>query len=192
MKRILVISAHPNKQSFSHALAKAYVSGARQSDISVDLVHVGDVKIDVNKTPTRTPTPAIARQQKHVAEASHIVVVTPIWHYSFPGLAKLYFEHVLTPGFAYSYPHPWPLMSNFLPKRNLKGKSVRIISTQDSFRIVSWLVGNPFLFSIPASVFFFVGMFPIRRTVFTRVVFSSASKRQRWLERVERLGVKAR
>lgn len=192
MKKILVLSGNPNKQSFSHAMAEAYVKGAKNAGHSVKFVHVPSLNIDVNNTPKTGSTSVIDQQQKLIKWCEHMVVVSPVWFYYMPASLKGYFELILTPGFAFRFPHPWPLMSNFLPTRLLKGRTVRSITTQDSFRFISWLVGNPFLLSIPLSIYFFVGFFPIRHTAFHRVRYTTSSKREKWLARIERMGERAK
>ena len=192
MKNILVLSANPRKDSLGHAMAKTYAEAAASTGNSVEFVHIPSLFFDVNNTSTDIADKIIKEQQKLIEWSEHIVLVSPIWMFSLPGLTKIYFEKTLSAGFAFRYPHPWPLVTAFLPRRLLKGRSVRFITTQDSFRFVSWFIGNPFLVAIPISVFFFVGMFPIRRTVFARVRFSSPSRREQWLRKVEELGLKSR
>ncbi len=190
--KILVLSGNPNSSSFNHSMAVHYAEVARSSGHEVELVHIARLDFDYNLEPSKELEPDLVRQQELISWAEHIVLVSPVWLYNVPANVKAYFDRVLTAGFAYKYPHPWPFMSNFLPQRLLKGRSVRIITTQDSYRFISWPLGNPFLVSIPISIFFYVGIFPIRRTVFTRTRVASPHKRQTWLDKVAKLATKGK
>jgi putative NADPH-quinone reductase len=48
MKKILVIDAHPNDQSFCCALAKAYTNSAKDAGFDVQELNLRELKFDPN------------------------------------------------------------------------------------------------------------------------------------------------
>ncbi|WP_375206412.1 NAD(P)H-dependent oxidoreductase [Hyphococcus sp.] len=125
---ICIIDGHPHrgKGHLCHALAEAYKAGAKDAGHKVTTLTLADMDINFLRDPADFETPAsgdIAKAQKAVSAASHIVVVYPLWLGTMPALVKAFFEQFARGGFAIQESeHGWPA-------KMLKGKSARVIVT---------------------------------------------------------------
>ena len=106
----LVILAHPNPQSFSHAIADTVV---RRLEAAGHTVRVRDLYA-LGFSPVLQPAdfvafkagqiPAdIAAEQEELRWAEGITVVAPVWWTGLPAILKGYFDRVFSYGFAYAY-----------------------------------------------------------------------------------------
>jgi putative NADPH-quinone reductase len=192
MKTIHIISANPYDESFGHQLALAYQSAAIKAGHSVTLTHIVELDFDYNLLPDSVLEPDLKKEQEHLQNADHLVIVTPLWWNAYPACLKAYLDRMIVPGFAFKYPHSNPLLKNYLPKGLLKGTSARIINTQDSPALFIWLLGFPFSVGMRFAVLWFSGIWPVRRTRLASVRKANESKRQKWLNKVASLGEKAK
>jgi putative NADPH-quinone reductase len=188
--RILIINGHPYAKSFNHALAERYAQGARAGGHEVKLVHLSELKFDpvlrFGYSKRMTVEKDLKPQQDWITWCEHFVVVTPVWWLARPSLLQGYFERVLTPGFAYN--HHKGLFS-FYPIRRLKGRSARVIYTQDGPKwIYSLVLRGAFWVALKRGVLWYCGFSPVKRICLRDVSASSDKKRERWLRLVERLG----
>lgn len=104
-----------------------------------------------------------------------------------PALLKGFFEQVFRPGFAFGQnARGWP-------KGNLSDKSARIVLTMGMPALVYlWFFGAHSLKSLKRNVLSFVGVKPIRQTIYGMVEATSDDKRARWMSEMRDLGRKAR
>jgi putative NADPH-quinone reductase len=100
-----------------------------------------------------------------------------------PALLKGFFEQCLRPGFAYAYrPRGFPV-------QKLKGRSVRIVVTMGMPALMYRLwYGAPGLKTLRRSILGFVGMAPIRDTLFGMI---DAKRAPRMLAAMRALGRRA-
>jgi len=192
MKTIHIISANPNQDSFGHAVALRYKDSAQDAGHSVSFTHLAGLEFDYNVMPDSKLEPDLEKEQKLLSNADHIVIVTPLWWNAYPACLKAYFDRLIVPGFAFSYPHPNKLLKPFMPKRLLKGKSARIINTQDSPTLFTLALGAPLSIGMRFAVLWFVGIWPVRRTRLSMVRKADSPKRQKWLNKISKLAVKAK
>ncbi len=104
----LIISAHPNENSFSNALVDALVKDSQHNDVNVvvrNLYELGFDPVltaeDLKKIKEGHISEDIAREQKILRESDFISLVYPLWWGSFPAILKGYFDRVFTNGFAF-------------------------------------------------------------------------------------------
>ena len=105
-KKILIINAHPRKDSFNDAIADNYVKGAKESKHEVKFVNLRDLKFDpIMRTRYRDNElePDLVEAQELIKWCDHMVLVTPMWWFGVPGLLKGFFDRTITPGFAFKY-----------------------------------------------------------------------------------------
>jgi len=184
MKTIHIISANPSTKSFGHALASRYREAAETAGFTVTFTHIVELEFAYNLLPDSVLEPDLLNEQDLLSHADHIVIVTPLWWNSYPACLKAYFDRIIVPGFAFQYPHPNLLLKPFMPKRLLKGKSARLITTQDSPAMSALILGLPISVGVRFAVLWFVGIWPVRRTRFSSVRKSNDKKRQKWLNKV--------
>ncbi len=192
-KRIYILDGHPRANSISHRLAEAYAKGAREAGHEVKLVHLLDLKFDpILKTRYRDNVlePDLVKQQENISWCSHWVIVTPVWWMNSPAMLKGFLDRTLTPGFAFKYER-----GSFLPipKMLLKGRSARIIYTQGGHWYLNGTIGfDAFFKALKYGTLTFCGVWPVRRTAFSRADGADESKVAKWVDKVYRLGQKGR
>ncbi len=185
---IVVIQGHPdsNRPHFCHALATAYANGARAAGHSVQTIDVGALNFDLLRTAeafNQQASGEIAMAQTAIANASHLLIIYPLWLGSMPALLKGFLEQVFRPGFAFD-----PAPAGKLWKKRLKGKSCRIVITMGMPALVyRWFFGAHSLKSLERNILGFCGIGPIRETLIG-MVEGDAGKRAAWLQKMEQLG----
>jgi len=190
MKKILIINGHPDKESFCAALAEAYKKGAQNSGAEVKEIIVTDLQFNPNLQfgyRKRTELePDLLEAREMIKWANHLVWVYPVWWASFPAILKGFIDRVFLPGFAFKKRE-----GSLLWDKYLKGRSARIISTLDQPVWYYWLINRrPSYWAMKKNILNFCGITPVKATTIGPIRLSKQAFRQRWLERVERLGEK--
>ncbi len=191
-KKIFILVGHPNNESFSSALAESYAKGARESGHEVRITHLADMKFDpiLHKgySVIQPYEPDLVTFQENVKWSNHFVSVFPIWWSDIPALMKGLVDRVWMPGFAYNF------RKGKIPGwyRRLKGRSARIIATSDSHPLLLWVLFGGNINSWVRGVLRFSGFAPVRKTWFSGMRQSTPEYRQKLLDKVYRLGRKAK
>ena len=106
----LIVYAHPNPASFSHALLDTLKAAYEQAGHAVvvrDLYALGFDPVlkgaDFQAFKAGSPPADIAAEQAHVAWADVITVIHPVWWTGLPAILKGWVDRVLSFGFAFTY-----------------------------------------------------------------------------------------
>lgn len=112
MRNLIVIS-HPDTASLTHAVASAVAEGLHDSDpaASVEIADLAAEGFDPRETArdlaahllTETPAPDVIAEQQRIDRADRLVLVYPVYWWSFPALLKGWIDRVFTNGWAYGY-----------------------------------------------------------------------------------------
>lgn len=112
MRNLLVIS-HPDPNSLTHAIADAVANGLRTSDpmASVEIADLTAEGFDPRETArdlavhlqTENPADDILAEQARIDRADRLVLVYPVYWWSFPAMLKGWLDRVFTNGWAYGY-----------------------------------------------------------------------------------------
>ncbi len=112
MRNLLVIS-HPDPNSLTHAVAGAVADGLRASDPvgSIEIADLTAEGFDPRETArdlavhlqTETPADDILAEQARIDRADRLVLVYPVYWWSFPAMMKGWLDRVFTNGWAYGY-----------------------------------------------------------------------------------------
>jgi len=106
--KVLIVYAHPNHQSFNHAIVESFIKGLSAAGHIYKLVDLyainfnpclsGDdfIKLMENKIPDD-----IRIQQEKVSWADGIVLIHPVWWTGPPAILKGWIDRVFSLGFAY-------------------------------------------------------------------------------------------
>ena len=101
----LIISAHPNPQSFNRALVEEVIKATRQvgaETVVRDLYTLDFNPVlswsELNATMEGIVPAEIKFEQKLIAEAELITFIYPLWWMGFPAILKGYLEHFITMG----------------------------------------------------------------------------------------------
>ena len=108
----LIIYAHPNPNSLSHAYLEVMKEQTRANghDVMVrDLYQMHfkpvDYAADFEKSRKGEYPEAVLTEQEYLRKADLISLIYPVWWGSMPAIMKGYFDRVFTRGFAFDY-HP--------------------------------------------------------------------------------------
>lgn len=123
MKNILLILAHPNKNSLNHSIANIYRQVQEKKGNQVEFIDLysdenqqGFYIIESNKTKE------MEYFQQKILKADELVFVFPYWWGSIPAILKNWIDWNFSKGFAYEY-------KNSRPIGLLNNKKVTIFTT---------------------------------------------------------------
>ena len=188
MKNILIINAHPHKESFCNELAKSYKKGADNSGANCKLVNLIDLKfnpnLDFGYSKRTELEPDLLQIQEDIKKANHLVFVYPNWWGTYPAILKGFFDRVFLPNFAFKYRE-----NSSLWDKLLVGKTARIIVTMDTPKwYYSLIYRKAGLKTIKTGILEFCGIKPVKVSIFSIIKSSDENKRKKWLNEVEKLG----
>ncbi len=113
---ILVTIAHPNPESFNHALLGQFSRGLTEAGHTVEVNDLYAEGFEARLGPADLahfeggPLPDdVQAQQAKLAAAEALVFFHPVWWYGFPAILKGWVERVLTVDFAYKFGAKGPL-----------------------------------------------------------------------------------
>jgi putative NADPH-quinone reductase len=194
-RRILIVVGHPDSEPrrFCRALAQAYAEGAASAGHQVRRIDVAELDFPLLRAMEEfehgTLAPAIKNAAQAITEAEHIVFVFPLWLGTMPAVLKGFLEQVMRPGIAFAYPEKG---KGGFAATLLKGRSARIVVTMGMpavfYRL--WYLGHG-LAGMRRNILNFVGISPVRETLFGMVGSVDDAKRRLWLAKMRRLGAKA-
>ena len=109
--KVLVVLAHPNPESFSHAIVDKVSATLADCDHSVSVIDLYAIGYSPTMTrdelaayPTSTPAidPMVIEHTRLIQECSAIVFVYPTWWSSMPAILKGWIDRTILPGVAFS------------------------------------------------------------------------------------------
>lgn len=189
MTNILVIDGHPDKgPALCHALAEAYVEGAREAGHETRLIRLADANFPILRRAADFITPpedqAILDARSDVLWASHVVLVFPLWLGGAPSLLRAFLEQCARGQF-------FAEMTPTGPRGKLGGKSARMIVTMGAPSLFYRLVYGAFgVRAIAKSILGFAGFSPVRSTLLGAIEGPKEAQTRR-IARVRELGVGA-
>ncbi len=191
MKKILVIQAHPDPESYCAALAEAYMKGAQKAGAQVNSLILQNLDFDPNLRygyrKRMELEPDLLDAWDQIMEADHLVIVHPVWWGGLPAKAKGFFDRLFLPGMAYSK------HENSLIKwdKLLAGKTGRIVVTMDQpswyYYLYYWA---PSILAVKKLTFEFTGVKPVYTTAIGPIRLSKAGFREKWLLKIQQTGEK--
>jgi putative NADPH-quinone reductase len=193
VRRIAILQGHPDKAGhhLCHALADAYARGAAEAGHQIDRIEIAGLDFPWLRTMEEFNNGAVPASlqaaQAAIAGADHLLIVYPLWLGGMPAILKAFFEQVIRPDFAFTAGGKF---GTKIPR--LRGKSARIVITMGMPALVyRWYFGAHSLRSLERNILHFCGIGPIRESLFGMVEAISAAKRDRWLETMRKLGMRA-
>ena len=189
-KRIAIIQGHPDPEGnhFCHALATAYLSGAKSSGHLIQLIDIAQIEFPllrrlVDYTEGDAPE-SIKQLQPIVQAAQHLVVIYPLWLGTMPAYLKAFFEQLFRPGFAAiktAGEKPW--------ERQISEKTAHIVVTMGMNEIIyrSYFMTHG-MKSPEANILAFSGINTIQETLIGSVDSIDDAERKQWLDKMELTG----
>lgn len=194
-RRVLVIVGHPdsNSKRLCRALADSYAEGARSAGHQVSRVDIATLDFPLLRTmeefQSGTVPPSLAEAARAIVWAEHIAFFFPLWLGTMPALLKAFLEQVMRPGTAFAYPSAG---EGGLPKTLLTGRSARVVVTMGMptlfYRL--WYLGHG-IAGMRRNILNFVGISPVRETLFGRVEAGADARRKKWIAAMHALGERA-
>lgn len=189
MARIAVIVGHVRTGTFGEALAAAYAEGARAAGHEVEVLNTARMRFDPVLREGYERVQALeqdlADARRAIWDADHLVIVFPLWLGAMPAILKGFLERVLQPDLIEQH-----RAGRFV--QLLKGKSARVIMTMGMPGLVyRWWYGAHALQALKRNILEFMGVSPVRSTLFGMIEAVSAEQRRTWLREVEGLGREA-
>ena len=107
--QVLVVYAHPNPESFNHAVLDAFTRGLKDGGHTFEVVDLYAIKFDpctkledlAQFTGGQMPKDVLDQQQK-VAAADALVFISPVQGWWIPAILKGWIDRVFSYGFAYT------------------------------------------------------------------------------------------
>lgn len=192
VKKIFILVAHSDNESFAAKAAESYAEGARAAGHEVRVTRLADMKFDpiLHKgyKVIQPYEPDLVKFQEDVKWCEHYVTFFPIWWSDVPALLKGLVDRAWMPGFAFN------MRKGLIPGwyRRLKGRSARVVVTSDSHPILLWILFGGNINSYVRGVLRFSGFAPVRKTWFSGINQASPEKIQKLLLKVNKLGRKAK
>lgn len=109
--KVLVVLAHPNPDSFSHAIVDRVVAALANREHSVSVIDLYGLdyspaltRAELSAYPTSEPAidPMVIEHTRLIQECSTIVFVYPTWWSSMPAILKGWIDRTMLPGIAFS------------------------------------------------------------------------------------------
>lgn len=193
-RRILILIGHPDPSPdrLCRALATAYADGAEAAGHTVRRIDLATIDFPMLRTMHEFEHGPVPESLKEAAAAvvwaEHIVLVFPLWLGTMPALLKAFLEQVMRPGTAFAYPDKGGGFTRTL----LRGRSARVVVTMGmpSFLYRLWFLGHG-IAGMRRNILNFVGISPVRETLFGMVAAGSDAKRVGWLAQMRKLGERA-
>jgi putative NADPH-quinone reductase len=189
---VVIIQGHPDPAGghLCHGLADAYAEGAAGAGNVVSRVDLANLDFPVLRSQAEFESGTLPSNlnaaRDAIVSADHIVLVFPLWLGTMPALVKAFLEQVMRPGVGFAY------QSKGLPKKLLKGRSARIVVTMGMPAIAyRWFFRAHALHALNRNVLGFVGIAPIRTSLFGMVENASEERRRNWLGKMRALGNRA-
>jgi putative NADPH-quinone reductase len=187
-KHIVIISGHPDSESYNSALAAAHKKGVESSGAECREIIIRDLRFNPNLQfgyRKRTELePDLLKAQEDLKWADHIVWINPVWWGSVPAIMKGFIDRTLLPGFAFKKREGSVWWDKFFT-----GKSARLISTMDQpswfYRLVN---RSPSYFAMKKLTMQFIGVSSVSSTMIGPIRLSTDEYRDKWLKKVEKLG----
>ena len=126
MKKIVVINGHPNKESFNHALANAYIEAASNKGAEVKYISIGELEFNPNLEfgyqKRMELEPDLVQALETIKWSDHQVWIHPIWWLGMPAIMKGFFDRAFLPSVTF---------------KTIKGETTQGLLTSDTARIIT-------------------------------------------------------
>ena len=188
--RISVILAHPDPDSFNHAIAQTAVDAIKAKGHRVffhDLYQEKfDPRLNLEEVAKDAILPAVIRKHcNEIAAASGIVIVHPNWWGQPPAILKGWVDRVIRPGVAYEFMEGDS--GEGIPNGLLKARAALVFNTSNTeSEREKDVFGDPLETIWKNCIFGLCGITNFHRRMFNVVVTSTEDQRRGWLLDVEK------
>jgi NAD(P)H dehydrogenase (quinone) len=191
MARIAVVVGHPQRATLCAALGRAYAEGAQRGGHDVQVFALSDMTFDPilrdGYRKEQKLEPDLLAAYSSLAACDHWVLVFPLWCGDMPALLKGFIERILQPDLiarqSSEHEMNWHIFSN---------KTARIVMTMGMpVSIYRWFYRGHALKLLTRNILHFIGVKPVRHTLYGMIATSKPEQRERWLDEMRNLGQRA-
>lgn len=191
MTKIVIVVGNPLTGSYCEALGEAYKRGAESGGHEAKLIALADLKFDAilreGYRREQALEPDLVAAREAFVACDHVVFIFPLWCGDMPAIMKGFIERLLQPDLlkiqASGGKASWKVF---------KGKSARVIMTMGMPGLIyRWYFGAHALKLLKRNILQFMGIKPVRSTIYGMIEAVGDDKRKEWLREVEALGHQA-
>lgn len=183
--KVSVILAHPDKNSFNHALAHTVIDELTSNGHTVFLHDLYEENFDPILPSAEIPKdaelpPEIQTHCDEISQAEGIVIIHPNWWGQPPAILKGWVDRVIRPGIAYEFIEED--QGEGIPNGLLKAKFALVLNTSNtpSDRELK-VFGDPLESLWGKCIFDLCGVKNFQRRMFNIIVISTKEERKNWL-----------
>ena len=186
MARIAVIVGHARAGTFCEALGEAYKRGAtdvgHEARLFVTSRMTFDPVLHEGFASVQPHEPDLKAAYEAMLAADHLVLIFPLWLGTLPAIFKGFLERVLQPESGRSS-----------QGGQVRAAAQRQIGARDFTMgmpgfVYRWWFGAHALKMLKRNILGFMGVGPVRSTIYGYVEGVGAERRKKWLQDMERLG----
>jgi putative NADPH-quinone reductase len=187
--RIVILVGHARIGTYCEALGEAYLRGAQAGGHEVQLFLTASMTFDPvlheGFGKVQPLEPDLKAAHDAMLAADHLVIIFPLWLGTLPAIFKGFLERVLQPDLVES-----SKQGKFV--KVLKGKTARVIVTMGMPGFVyRWWFGAHAIKMLKRNILHFMGVRPVRSTIYGSIEGAGTEHRRQWLADVEALGRRA-
>jgi NAD(P)H dehydrogenase (quinone) len=185
---ISVILAHPDTESFNHAIAQTAVEALKANGHKVFFHDLYKEKFDplllAKEIPEDAKLPAkIKKQCQEIAVVDGIIIIHPNWWGQPPAVLKGWVDRVIRPSVAYEFLEGDS--GEGVPKGLLKAKAALVYNTSNTeTQREKDVFGDPLETIWKNCVFGLCGVTNFHRRMFNVIVTSTKKQRNKWLDSI--------
>lgn len=187
--KVSVILAHPNKESFNHAIAKAVRDQLQKAGHDIYFHDLYEENFDpiLPKEEILKDAflpPAVDAYCREITKSDGIIIIHPNWWGQPPAILKGWVDRVIRPGIAYEFIENDK--GEGIPNGLLKAKFAIVFNTSNTETEREHNVfGDPLETIWKNCIFDLCGVRNFYRRMFNIIVVSTAEKRKEWLTEVK-------
>lgn len=189
--KILVILAHPDQQSFNHAIANACIQRLTENGHEIIFHDLHKEQFDPIITSAEIPknatVPHLVKQHcDDLLQSDAIIVVHPNWWGQPPAILKGWIDRIIRPGVAYEFCEGDN--GEGVPIGLLKAQTALVFNTSNTSEDrENAIFGDPLETIWKNCIFNFCGIEQFERKVFRIIVTSDLEQRKQWLKEAQDL-----
>ena len=189
--KISVILAHPDPESFNHAIARTAIQQLIKNRHNVffhDLYNENfDPRLGAEEIPSDTLLPkSIKDHCEELRQVDGIVIVHPNWWGQPPAILKGWIDRVIRPGVAYEFLEGDS--GEGIPNGLLQARAAIVINTSNTEpEREKSVFGDPLEAIWKNCIFDLCGVRTFHRRTFSIIITSTEEQRRQWLHDVQKL-----
>ena len=190
--KVLIVYAHPNPQSFNHAIMESFTEGLTQAGHTYEVLDLYAINFnpclsgeELAMRMEGKTTDDVKDHQERVSQADGLAFIHPIWWTGPPAILKGWIDRVFSLGFSYTFDE-----KDGHPIGILKHKKAIVINTAGAEEEIAKMTGSEDALKKAEvdDVFKFCGIDDVQHIIFYNVIMSDDRTRKGYLEKSRNLG----